>query len=45
MKKEYLTHNVCLECGRKWDEYLPFEERPHGNKMFGICEKCKEEKK
>jgi hypothetical protein len=41
MRKYYLTHNVCLKCGKEWEERLPFEERPH-SKLFGICEKCKE---
>jgi hypothetical protein len=36
----FKTVNVCLVCGREWNEVMAFEQRPVG-KIFGVCGKCK----
>jgi hypothetical protein len=32
--------NVCLKCGKEWEEVLSFERAPMG-KLFGICNECR----
>lgn len=37
--KNVETKNVCLKCGKEWNEVLPFFVAPR--KLFGICKECK----
>jgi hypothetical protein len=39
-RKNIKVVNVCLKCGKEWEEVLPFEYVPMG-KLFGVCNECK----
>jgi hypothetical protein len=33
--------NVCLKCGKEWEETMAFEHVPASGKLFGVCNGCK----